>query len=235
MQSATVVNTTDNVKYYWCSQAMNDPNRCTSSNCGSSTYSKTFVNSLYWSGQRDYQFYDADFLSCLPTTTGSGQYQYTYSPSDKTCANNRCQQLCYDTYGSNCASSTAEVSNRRFYTSYCYIFKGECSNSEISGNQGFAERNARIESYGAVYREASATTFFCHEYTRRRALHENYPRYNHQRALALEEGNSTRDDDFDDVTTFMSSLLKTEFADSEKVERMQRKTVDVSQDHYFYD
>jgi hypothetical protein len=217
---------------------MNDPNRCTSSNCGSSTYSKTFINSLYWASQRDYQFYDADFLSCLPTATGSGQYQYTYSPSDKTCANNRCQQLCYDTYGSNCASSTAEVSNRRFYTSYCYIFKGDCSNSEISTAQGFAERNARIESYGAVYREASATTFFCHEYTRRRALEYEAVdnKSSNRRSLAIEDSNINKnDDEFKAVVSHMSEFARSGLTDPRVVRNLKKKSVQLPDGDYYGD
>jgi hypothetical protein len=234
MQSSTVVDTTDNVRYYWCPQAMNDPNRCTSSNCGSNTYSKTFINSEYWASQRDYQFYDADFLSCLPTDYGSGEYRNTYSPSEKACADTRCKQLCYDTYGSNCASSTAEVSNRRLYTSYCYIFKGDCSNAEISTAQGFAERNARIESYGAIYREASATTFFCHEYTRRRMSEvPAVPQNSHGRELALANDPDDNDVHFQTLIGLQNEFLKHGTYDGQKVNsvKMQAEVPDAS---HFY-
>lgn len=191
MQSATIVDTTDNVQYYWCSQAMNEQYRCTSSNCGSNTYSKTFITSTYWADRRSNQFYDAALSTCLPSA-GSG----LFTTEEKTCADNRCQQLCIDTYGSNCASYTAEVSYSRSYISFCYVFKGECSNSEIAaGTEGFSERNAGIQSYGAVHRENSATTFFCHQYARRRMSEVPIaPENSRGRELAL-----TNDSDDDDL------------------------------------
>jgi hypothetical protein len=229
----TLTDTTDNVKYYWCFQAMFTVHKCRTSSCGSNTYSKTFVTSSYWAGQRDYQWYDADFATCLPNT-GSGAYTST----EKTCANNRCQALCNAEYGSNCASSTAEIAWTRSYMSYCYIFKGECQSSENSlsyGQEGFSERNAAIQSYGSVYRENIATTFFCHTYARRRALHEESPSsYNHQRALALEDDSGTGDDGFEDVRTFMNSVLDTEFGNATKVARMQKKTENLEDKGYYY-
>ena len=97
------------------------------------------------------------------------------------------------------------------------------------------ERNAAIQSYGAVYRENIATTFFCHTYSRRRALHEDLPpSYQHQRALALEDGNSTVDDEFDEARAFTNSVFETEFGNATKVARMQKKAEKLEDKGYYY-
>ena len=224
-----MIDTTDNVRYYYCATAISGSYQCTSSNCGSNTYSKTFITNEYWANQRNYQFYDADLHACLPNT-GSGQY----TASEKTCANNRCQQLCYDTYGSNCASSTAEVQYTRSYLSYCYIFKGDCSSSEMTGAQGFAERNAQIQSYGSVYRENTATTFFCHEYTRRRMSEAPVvPHSSHGRELAL--ANDPDDDNlhFKTLIGLQNEFLKHGTYDGQKVHSVKMQA-DIPDASHFY-
>jgi hypothetical protein len=210
----TLTDTTDNKKYYWCFQAHMTAHQCRTSSCGSNTYSKTFITSSYWAGQRDHQWYDADFDTCLANSGPAGQYQYSYSPSEKTCADNRCQQLCYDTYGSDCAASTAEISHSRSYTSYCYIYRGECSASENSlsyGQEGFTERDAAVQSYGAVYRENTATTFFCHEYARRRLSEDPIvtgPTKGRSLAVSPPEGVQNDDADFKDLLARHSEFIK---------------------------
>ena len=205
----TLTDTTDNLQYYWCFQAHFTAHQCRTSSCGSNAYSKTFVTSSYWAGQRDHQWYDADFETCLPYT-GSGAYTST----ERTCANNRCQALCNAEYGSNCAASTAEISYSRSYMSYCYIYKGECQSSENSlsyGQEGFSERNAAVQSYGSVNRENTATTFFCHEYARRRLSEDpTVPGSTKGRSLAVSppEGVKNDDVDFKDVLAEHKEFIK---------------------------
>jgi hypothetical protein len=236
----TLTDTTDNKKYYWCFQAHFAANQCRTSSCGSNTYSKTFITSSYWAGRRDNQWYDSDFDTCLANSGPAGEYQYSYSPSEKTCADNRCQQLCYDTYGSDCAASTAEISHRRSYVSYCYIYRGECSASENSlsyGHEGFSERNAAVQSYGAVYRENTATTFFCHEYARRRLSEDPVVEQNirDRRSLSVSNGVARESNgEFDAVSGYLTRLLKEELANASVVRKMQRRLVELPDTSNYY-
>ena len=231
----TLADTTDNKKYYWCFQAHFTAHQCRTSSCGSNTYSKTYISSSYWAGQRDSQWYDADFETCLPYT-GSGAYTST----ERTCANNRCQQLCYDTYGSDCAASTAEISHSRSYISYCYIYRGECQASENSlsyGQEGFSERNAAVQSYGSVYRENTATTFFCHEYARRRLSEDPVVEQNirDRRSLSVSKGvTNDRDSEFDAVLGHLTRVLKDEFKNASVVRKMQRRLVELPDASNYY-
>lgn len=165
-----MVNTLNNRNMYRCNFAHTGANRCTSTPCASTADSKTFVTSSYWADRRSYEFYDTVLDQCTP----AGDYSALTQPQID-CRINRCRELCNEAWGSNCVSYTYYYPSWTMSTmDFCYTYGMDClvSDNDLSyGAAGFNEQMANVQSYGAVYREYHASSYFCHQYSRR-ALHE---------------------------------------------------------------
>jgi len=94
------------------------------------------------------------------------------------CRINRCRELCIEAWGNDCVSYTYYYPTwSQGVMDYCYTYRSDCDQSDNDnsyGQAGFQEQMASVQSYGAVYREYHASSYFCHQYSRR-ALHEEQP------------------------------------------------------------
>jgi hypothetical protein len=166
-----MVNTLNNRNMYRCSFAHTGVNRCTSTPCAPAADSKTFVTSSYWADQRIYEFYDTALDQCADGHLSSAPTQTQID-----CRINRCRELCYEAWGSNCVSYTYYYPSWTMGTQdFCYTYGMDCLVSDhvplTPHPAGFNEKMASVQSYGEVYREYHASSYFCHQYSRR-ALHE---------------------------------------------------------------